>query len=242
MSNPFPDLPPDQYEALLSDIEARGQVYPIIVDQHGNVIDGHQRKRIAAALGREPLTKVVEVADEREREQLAIGLNVHRRHMTASERREWILRLAPTGMTQEEIGAAVGVTQTRVANVYADERAAGREPTAGVITSDNPPSGDWGSAINDDKARELARLAAEQRDAQAAVARTREFALDKQGRPPERRGGRPRQPKKPDVTPPWRRQFTTWVRRALPEQRRLLTDMREEIDKALALIDEGGSA
>lgn len=42
------------------------------------------------------------------------------------------------------------------------------------------------------------------------------------------------------MSPPWLNQFTRWAHKALPEQRRYLLRIREEVDRALALIDEGG--
>ncbi len=152
-NNPFPDLPPDEYDALLEDIEKRGMVYPVIRDQHGRTIDGHQRERACAALGIVPHYRVVPVASDTEREALAIVLNTHRRHLTPAQRGEAILRLAATGMTQAEIGAAVGVSQGEVSKTVGEAR------EVGDIPRNNPPD---------------------------------EPLTDKQGRPPEKRGGRPR--------------------------------------------------
>jgi ParB-like chromosome segregation protein Spo0J len=47
----LPPLSEDEYAALVADIEANGIMVPIIEDQHGTVIDGHHRKRIAEQLG-----------------------------------------------------------------------------------------------------------------------------------------------------------------------------------------------
>jgi len=125
VTNPLPDLEPAEYNALLEDIERRGIVYPVIRDQHGVTVDGHQRERVAATLGidldRLGLVKVVEITDPAEREAVALALNVHRRHLTPQAKRAAIARLAATGMTQAEIGRAVGVTQQAVSKVIADE-------------------------------------------------------------------------------------------------------------------------
>lgn len=112
--NPMADLDPDEYDALVLDIERRGQVYPIIVDQHGEIIDGHQRSRACAALGIAPITMTIEVANQAERESLAIALNVHRRHLSPSQRRTYILRLAQAGLPQAAIARATGVSQQTV--------------------------------------------------------------------------------------------------------------------------------
>jgi ParB-like chromosome segregation protein Spo0J len=129
MTNPFPDLPAEEYDALLEDIEKRGIVYPVIRDQGGITIDGHQREHVAAALGIEVPVKVIEVADDAERDELAVALNVHRRHLTPEARRAAILRLAPTGMTQTEIARHTGSSQQRVSQVLGE-----------VTSTSNPPA------------------------------------------------------------------------------------------------------
>ncbi len=115
--NPFPDLAPDEYDALLLDIEKRGIVYPIVIDQGGQVIDGHQRQRIAQTLGIDPPVKVITVADDAERDELAIALNVHRRHLTPEARRAAILRLRAAGLTVVETAAATGTSRSEVSRV-----------------------------------------------------------------------------------------------------------------------------
>jgi ParB-like chromosome segregation protein Spo0J len=158
--NPMADLDPDEYDALVLDIERRGQVYPIIVDQDGEIIDGHQRSRACAALGIGSNTMVIEVANQAERDLLAIALNVHRRHLSSSQRRQYILRLAQTGLPQVAIARAVGVQQPQVSKVISKAQ-------GGVIPRNIPT----------------------------------EQATDKQGRTPQKRGGRPRKPTK--LKPPY---------------------------------------
>jgi ParB-like chromosome segregation protein Spo0J len=48
---PMPDLTPGQYDALRDDIARNGVLVPVVVDQHGRILDGHNRKRIADELG-----------------------------------------------------------------------------------------------------------------------------------------------------------------------------------------------
>ncbi len=47
----MPDLAPDEYEALKSDIAKRGIQIPVLIDQAGDIVDGHHRFRIATELG-----------------------------------------------------------------------------------------------------------------------------------------------------------------------------------------------
>lgn len=216
--NPFPDLPPDEYDALLADIEKRGIVYPVIRDQYGNTIDGHQREHIAATLGIEPPVKTIRVADDGEREQYAIALNVHRRQLTPPQKHAYILRLDPvkTGLAQWEIAKAVGVSQSTVSNVLSHAREEGT-----LITTNK------GGTLPPSRGQVSGGVAGSTRG----------------GRPPKEEGGLNRQkatPRHSDFTrgPSWLRHFTLWARRALPEQRKFLVRIKEEVDRALALIDE----
>lgn len=68
MSAPFqvmPELTAEEFGALRADIAERGIVVPVVRDQHGRLVDGHHRERIAADLastarrrrGRSPTTR-----------------------------------------------------------------------------------------------------------------------------------------------------------------------------------------
>lgn len=87
---PMPDLTPEQYDALRVDIAAHGILVPVVVDQHGRVLDGHNRRRIADELGVECPTVVQQVADDSEALDLAVALNCARRHLTREQVREVI--------------------------------------------------------------------------------------------------------------------------------------------------------
>jgi ParB-like chromosome segregation protein Spo0J len=47
----FPDLAPWEYEALKASIRRHGVILPVVQDEFGNVIDGHQRRRACRELG-----------------------------------------------------------------------------------------------------------------------------------------------------------------------------------------------
>ena len=227
--NPFPDLAPDDYDALLEDIEKRGMVMPIVLDQHGVIIDGHQRQRIAATLGIvDPPTKVVRVKDDAEREQYAIALNVHRRQLSPAQKHQYILRLNPveTGLAQRDIARAVGVSQSTVSEVLKQAR------IEGVIGADNTPLPPTRVQMDAGLRRE---------------------SQQRGGRPPQDHPTPPSSPaptRKPRAGdgptprhsdfgkgPPWMSPFIRWCRKALPEQRKHLLRIKEEVDRALALID-----
>jgi len=85
---PMPDLPPEQYDALKAEIEANGVIVPIVVDQHGRILDGHNRKRIAAELGITVPSETRRVANDEEAADLAVSLNCARRHLTREQVRQ----------------------------------------------------------------------------------------------------------------------------------------------------------
>lgn len=85
---PMPDLAPEQYDALKAEIETKGIVVPIVVDQHGRVLDGHNRKAIADELGIDCPTETRFVADDAEAEDLAVILNCARRHLNREQIRQ----------------------------------------------------------------------------------------------------------------------------------------------------------
>lgn len=82
----LPDLAADDYERLRADIRERGVLVPIEVDEHGNVLDGHHRKRIADELGIDcPSVTRIGMA-EHEKRLHAVALNLARRHLTDAQK------------------------------------------------------------------------------------------------------------------------------------------------------------
>jgi DNA methylase len=96
----LPSLDSDLYNRLREDIRLRGIQIPILVDSSsGEVIDGRQRKRIAAELGiRNIPTLYVGCLSDSERVDLRFAVNLYRRHLTRAQMREliaWSLRERP---------------------------------------------------------------------------------------------------------------------------------------------------
>src|SRR5262245_51092251 len=76
---------------LLDDVRRRGIVVPVVVDEDNAVIDGQNRLEIAAELrlGAEKVpTKVMTGLTSEQKRQLALDLNLHRRHLSRKEIRE----------------------------------------------------------------------------------------------------------------------------------------------------------
>lgn len=86
----MPPLSEEEYAALRNDIERNGILVPVLVDQHGRILDGHQRVKIANELGIEYPRDVREIADDNEAQDLALTLNMVRRHLNREQKRALI--------------------------------------------------------------------------------------------------------------------------------------------------------
>jgi hypothetical protein len=86
----LPPLSPDEYAALRADIEANGIRVPVDVDEDGQILDGHHRRRIAAELGIPCPTRLLAGLTEDDKRAHAVAVNVHRRTLTISQRRDLV--------------------------------------------------------------------------------------------------------------------------------------------------------
>ena len=86
----MPPLSEEEYAALRNDIEHNGILVPILVDQHGRILDGHHRVKIANELGIDYQREVREIADDNEAHDLALTLNLVRRHLNREQKRALI--------------------------------------------------------------------------------------------------------------------------------------------------------
>ncbi len=112
----MPPLSNDEYAALKASIAAHGIRVPIELDQHGRVIDGHNRLRARSEL----IAEGVSVGDypsiiragltEDEKRAHVLMLNLYRRHLSTDARAELIHQLRAQGMTLQAIADAAGVS------------------------------------------------------------------------------------------------------------------------------------
>jgi hypothetical protein len=119
---PYQLLPPltdDEYAALKADIQTNGVLVPVIVDQHGAIIDGHHRAKIAAELGVPCERKVREFASDEERYEFALGLNLKRRDLNREQMRQLIASECERtpAATDREIARRLGCSHRTVAAV-----------------------------------------------------------------------------------------------------------------------------
>lgn len=86
----MPPLSADEYEALRADIAEHGVRVPVDVDEHGAVLDGHHRVSIAAQLGVDCPTRIVDGLSEDSKRGHALAVNLARRQLTREQKRDLI--------------------------------------------------------------------------------------------------------------------------------------------------------
>lgn len=123
----MPPLATDDRDALERSIRTHGIQVPIIVDENGDVIDGHHRKEIAERIG--IVCPVIHELDKTEAEKIAlsISLNKDRRQLTAQQKREVIaasIKAAPE-VTDREHARRTGSSPSTVGAVRDDLESAG---------------------------------------------------------------------------------------------------------------------
>ena len=110
----FDDLAPAVQAALRDSIDRWGVLVPVAKDQHGNILDGHQRARLADELGIRYPVNIIEVADEDEAREIARTLNEDRRPMPKEQRLPVEVGLREEGHSIRAIAVAVGVDTKQV--------------------------------------------------------------------------------------------------------------------------------
>jgi len=123
---PFADLLPrlkeDELAQLRADIEARGVLVSVVIDEQNNIIDGYHRLMLATELGKSAEAVSFDIRpglNDEEKKALADDLNLHRRHLDREERRKLIearLIEAPE-RSNRDIAQSIGVSHPTVASV-----------------------------------------------------------------------------------------------------------------------------
>ncbi len=87
----FPELTPDEYEELKRDIQARGVMVPVEVDEDSNILDGHNRTQICDELGITDYKVIVRTdLDETQKRLHFRKPNLARRHLNQAQKRALI--------------------------------------------------------------------------------------------------------------------------------------------------------
>jgi ParB-like chromosome segregation protein Spo0J len=137
----MPPLGEEEYAALRNDIERNGILVPVLVDQHGRILDGHYRVKIANELGIDYPREVREVADDNQAQDLALTLNMARRHLNREQKRVLIraeIERTPDASDREiarrtaSSPSRVGAVRRRVSNLHTPLSDEEREELAGA--------------------------------------------------------------------------------------------------------------
>ncbi len=110
----LPALTDDEFAALKANIEQRGVIQPVVVDEAGIVIDGHHRARACDELGIDYPRVVLEGMSDDEKVEQALVLNLGRRHLTRDQKRDLVVRLRDAGRTERWIATATGIPKSTV--------------------------------------------------------------------------------------------------------------------------------
>jgi ParB-like chromosome segregation protein Spo0J len=116
----FPDLSPKEEEVLRTSIKKVGVLDPIVKDEDGNTIDGHQRQRIAGELG-VPCPEVVRhFESEQEKFEYALNCNrARRRNLNQQQKRHVIADylMGDPEISNNWLAEILGVSDTTVIDV-----------------------------------------------------------------------------------------------------------------------------
>lgn len=116
----FPDLTPDEFDALAADIRERGVLVPVELDEDGAILDGHHRAKIADSLGIDYPTVTRDGLSESEKLEHVFALNIARRQLSGHDRTLVISECRARGMSLRAIAKAVGVSHETVRSAVKD--------------------------------------------------------------------------------------------------------------------------
>jgi hypothetical protein len=140
----FPLLSEEELKALADDIEKNGLVTKLVLAEDGSLLDGRNRLDAAASLGlltwerNEPrklhlngkLIEPIQCEAGEDPYALALSYNVHRRHLTAEQKRELIAKVlkAKPEQSNRAIAKQVKVDHKTVADVRTESEGRGEIP------------------------------------------------------------------------------------------------------------------
>ena len=115
LAEKIPEMTPDEFVDLQSDIEANGLREPIWLYE-GKILDGRHRYMACVKLNRKPETRLYKGNNPL---AFVISMNIHRRHLTAEKKRELIAELlkANPQASDRAIAATAHVSPTTVGEV-----------------------------------------------------------------------------------------------------------------------------
>jgi ParB-like nuclease domain len=123
----FPPISEDSFDKLVDDIKKWGLLQPIIVYQD-KILDGNNRYRACLQAKVKPrFIELVEASDA-SAQRYVVSANIHRRHLTAEQRREIIAKLlkADPAQSDRQVADTAKVSHHTVGDVRAEMEATGQ--------------------------------------------------------------------------------------------------------------------
>src|SRR5262249_55500379 len=125
----FPLMTAEEFQALKEDIRQYGQRERIVLFE-GMILDGRHRYRACLELGLSPRTVSIERDVVGDPVSYVCSVNLHRRHLTAKQRRDVIasvLKASPQ-QSNRQVAAKLGVDHKTVGAVRRQQEAGGEIP------------------------------------------------------------------------------------------------------------------
>ena len=152
----LPKLSGEEFEALKASIQNDGQLYPIIINQKGVILDGHNRYHVCVELKVAPKTFTMPFDDPLLEKKFVIEVNLKRRHLNLFQKAEMgmllmdiekllakqRMKVAPVGATP--IGKASDLVAQRIGVGQGTfDRAKKVIDSANEETKDKLRKGEW---------------------------------------------------------------------------------------------------
>lgn len=116
-ARPYQLLPPldeEQLHLLRTSIAKSGVLEPVVLDENGQILDGHHRVAIAEELGIAYPTRVERGLDEDNKRRYAITMNVARRQLSPTVRGSLVAQLRTQGLSIRKIAEDLGLPKSTV--------------------------------------------------------------------------------------------------------------------------------
>lgn len=127
----LPELSDEEFAALKADIDNRGVMVPLEMDERGNLLDGHHRLRACRELGITDYPTIIRPGlSEAEKTEHILALNLDRRHLSQEQRRSLIAKVlkATPEASNREVARVMKVDHHTVASVREDLESTGEFP------------------------------------------------------------------------------------------------------------------
>lgn len=136
-ANLFPMIDGSALNELAADIKNNGQQEPVWTDDDGAILDGRNRLVGCALAGIEPVFKVWHPREGESATTFVLSKNLHRRHLTASQRAAVAAEMEPL-IAAENARAKAARRASRSATAKVEAVAKGAAETAAALFSDAP--------------------------------------------------------------------------------------------------------